>query len=105
MKKYLLGFFAIIFAIALVSFTQESNKQVVNGKTTYSYKFIGSEVTEDQLENTQNWSTTISGCSGSNLPCRVDVADQATISAFVQFLSNEPSSVEYVDENTISLRN
>ena len=105
MKKYLFGLFAVIFAIALVSFTQPTNKEVVNGKTTYSYKFTGTAKTEIQLEDPANWSTTISGCSGSTLPCRVDVEDQATIDDFVDFLSLEPSSVTYVNEHTISTRN
>lgn len=107
MKKYLFGLFAVALAIGFSAFTNTGVEKAKNGNvTTYSYKYTGpTSPGESDYESTSNWSTTISGCSGGSTACQVDVENQSTISAFVTFLTQQSSSVDYVNDNTISQRN
>ncbi|MGN6400816.1 MAG: hypothetical protein ACTHMD_10200 [Flavisolibacter sp.] len=94
MKKYLLGFIAVIFAVAAISFKAVKHEK----PTTFYYEYLGSTKTLSDYQEPGNWKGPIAqgsaGCTSNNLPCEV----MSTIGNKTSFV-NSITSTSVVDNN------
>jgi hypothetical protein len=83
MKRFSIGFFAIIIAIAGAAFTQpkKASTNVLNNK----YRYTLSSNTGDMNPINYVYTTDLSGCEGSDVVCIIDAPGPATTGAHPSF--------------------
>ncbi len=95
MKKYLLGLFAITFAIASVAFTNVKKANTTK-KFSTTFHFTGSVESAANYGNSSNWEIASgSDCGGSGVVCRIVSDDYSTTSALASAIAGDTDPVAF----------
>lgn len=93
MKKYILSFAAVVFALTMVAFTHTETKKEVPGTVYYRYKLSDHNITN--MKAATNWEvSTPTNCLGNNYICKIELPDTQDLQDFLDDIVEEDDFAE-----------